>query len=139
MCRIPLNGFVSLRDLRTVGGSHHKPVTFFKEGGSEPAEIQSREVRVEMSKKLFVGNLSWGVDRDSLYQAFEPFGEIEDARVITDRDTGRSRGFGFVTFVEDDAGTKAMEEMNGKDVDGRPLRVNEAMERQERAPRRDSW
>ncbi len=122
-----------------MGGSHHKPVTFSKEVGSQPAEFKSRKVRIEMSKKLFVGNLSWGVDRDSLYQAFEGFGEIEDARVITDRDTGRSRGFGFVTFVDGDAGTKAMEEMNEKEVDGRPLRVNEAMERQERAPRRDSW
>jgi len=122
-----------------VGGFHHKPVTFIKEVGSEPAEFKSRKVRIEMSKKLFVGNLSWGVDRDSLYQAFEGFGEIEDARVITDRDTGRSRGFGFVTFVDGDAGTKAMEEMNGKEVDGRPLRVNEAVERQERAPQRDSW
>lgn len=92
-----------------------------------------------MSKKLFVGNLSWGIDRDGLYQAFESFGEIEDARVITDRDTGRSRGFGFVTFTDDEAGSRAMEEMNGKDIDGRPMRVNEAMERQERAPRRDSW
>ncbi len=89
-----------------------------------------------MSKKLFVGNLSWGTDRDGLYRVFEQFGEIEDARVITDRDTGRSRGFGFVTFVDADAGARAMEEMNGKDLDGRPLRVNEAMERQ---PRRDTW
>lgn len=92
-----------------------------------------------MSKKLFVGNLSWGIDRDGLYQAFEPYGEIEDARVITDRDTGRSRGFGFVTFVDGEAGARAMEEMNGKELDGRPLRVNEAMERQPRPPRRDSW
>lgn len=92
-----------------------------------------------MAKKLFVGNLSWGVDRDSLYRSFEGYGEIEDARVITDRDTGRSRGFGFVTFVDDGAADRAMEEMNGKDVDGRPLRVNEAQERQDRGPRRDRW
>lgn len=92
-----------------------------------------------MSKKLFVGNLSWGVDRDSLCRAFEGYGEIEDARVITDRDTGRSRGFGFVTFSDDGAADRAMEEMNGKDVDGRPLRVNEAQERQDRGPRRDRW
>lgn len=92
-----------------------------------------------MAKKLFVGNLSWGIDRDSLYRAFEGYGEIEDARVITDRDTGRSRGFGFVTFADDGAADRAMEEMNGKDVDGRPLRVNEAQERQDRGPRRDRW
>jgi len=96
-----------------------------------------------MSKKLFVGNLSWGTDRDSLFRAFEGFGEIEDARVITDRDTGRSRGFGFITFVDGDAADRAVEEMNGQDLDGRPLRVNEAMERQDRGGggggRRDRW
>jgi RNA recognition motif-containing protein len=91
-----------------------------------------------MSKKLFVGNLSWGTDRDGLYRAFESYGEIEDARVITDRDTGRSRGFGFITFTDGDAADRAIEEMNGQELDGRPLRVNEAMERQDRG-RRDRW
>ena len=82
-----------------------------------------------MSKKLFVGGLPWSVDDHALRTAFESFGEIEEAKVITDRETGRSRGFGFVTFIEDDAGTKATEEMNNTEMEGRTLTVNEARER----------
>jgi cold-inducible RNA-binding protein len=85
-----------------------------------------------MAKKLFVGNLSWSTKDDGLREAFEPFGEITEAKVISDRDTGRSRGFGFVTFTNDDDAANAIEEMNGKSIDGRAIRVNEA---QERAPR----
>lgn len=85
-----------------------------------------------MSKKLFVGGLSWGTTDDSLRTAFEAFGEVTEAKVISDRDTGRSRGFGFVTFADDADGAKAMDEMDGKEIDGRSVRVNEA---QERAPR----
>ena len=86
-----------------------------------------------MSKKLFVGGLSWDTGDDALLQAFEQFGDVEEAKVINDRETGRSRGFGFVTISDDDAGTKAMEAMNGAELDGRTITVNEAVER----PRRD--
>ena len=82
-----------------------------------------------MSKKLFVGGLAWATDTEGLRAAFEKYGDIEDAVVITDRDTGRSRGFGFVTFTEDGDADKAMEEMNGSQLDGRTLNVNEARER----------
>ena len=82
-----------------------------------------------MSKKLFVGGLSWNTDDQGLRAAFEAHGEVTDAKVITDRDTGRSRGFGFVTFSDEAAGTAAMEEMNGVELDGRRLNVNEAQER----------
>jgi len=82
-----------------------------------------------MAKKLFVGNLSWNTGDDSLFEAFTQFGEVTEAKVITDRDTGRSRGFGFVTFEDDDAGEKAISAMNGVELDGRELRVNEAQER----------
>ncbi len=85
-----------------------------------------------MSKKLFVGGLSWDTDDSSLRKAFEKFGEVSEASVISDRETGRSRGFGFVTFVDDQAGIAAIEGMNGTQLDGRSLNVNEA---QERAPR----
>lgn len=85
-----------------------------------------------MAKKLFVGNLSWNTRDDSLMQAFSQFGEVSDAKVILDRDTGRSRGFGFVTFDDDEAGERAIAAMNGADLDGRPLRVNEAQERERR-------
>jgi len=80
-------------------------------------------------KKLFIGNLSWSMSSDDLRAAFEQFGEIDDAVVITERDTGRSRGFGFVTFVNAADADAAIAEMHEKDVAGRPLIVNEARER----------
>lgn len=79
-----------------------------------------------MSKKLFVGNLNWSATQDDVQQLFSQFGEIEEAVVINDRATGRSKGFGFVTFKEDDAATKAIEELNGKPFMDRDLVVNEA-------------
>jgi hypothetical protein len=79
-----------------------------------------------MSKKLFVGGLSWGTTDDGLHQAFERFGEIVEAKVITDRETGRSRGFGFVSFTNDESAINAASEMNGAMLDGRTIRVNEA-------------
>ena len=82
-----------------------------------------------MSKKLFVGGLSWGTTDDTLREAFGQFGQVEEAKVITDRDTGRSRGFGFVTFAETDCAEKALSNMNGADLDGRTLRVDLAAER----------
>ncbi len=79
-----------------------------------------------MSKKLFVGGLSWNTTDDGLRAAFERFGEIVEAKVITDRESGRSRGFGFVTFSADDAASAAINEMNGSQLDGRSIKVNEA-------------
>lgn len=83
-----------------------------------------------MAKKLFIGGLSWNTTDDGLRQAFSRFGEISEAKVIKDRETGRSRGFGFVTFSSDDAANSAMSEMNGKDLDGRNIKVNEAEDKQ---------
>ena len=82
-----------------------------------------------MSKRLYVGGLSWDTDDGGLRQAFERFGEISDAKVITDRETGRSRGFGFVGFADGAAATTAIAEMDGTELDGRTIRVNEARER----------
>jgi len=79
-----------------------------------------------MSKKLFVGNLSWGTSDEDLRQAFAPYGDIEDAVVLKDRDTGRSRGFGFVTFVNDSDAEAAVSAMNEADIGGRNIVVNEA-------------
>ena len=92
-----------------------------------------------MSKKLFVGSLSWDTTDQGLHEAFAQFGEITEAKVITDRDTGRSRGFGFVTFNDDEAADKAIQEMDGFQLDGRAIRVNEAHDRRDRPPRRDRW
>lgn len=83
-----------------------------------------------MSKRLFVGGLAWGTDESSLRAAFEQFGEVSDCKVVTDRDTGRSRGFGFVTFSDDAAADKAIEDMNGAELDGRTIKVDEARERE---------
>jgi cold-inducible RNA-binding protein len=85
-----------------------------------------------MGKKLFVGSLAWETDSSGLKTAFERFGEIEEATVISDRETGRSRGFGFVTFTEEGPVQQAISEMDGSDLDGRPIVVNEA---KEQAPR----
>lgn len=85
-----------------------------------------------MSMKLFVGGISFDTNNDSLRRGFESFGELEDVAVIHDRDTGRSRGFGFVTFREKADATRAIQEMDGRELDGRTIRVNEATER---APR----
>lgn len=79
-----------------------------------------------MSKKLFVGGLSWGTTDDRLKEAFARFGDVTEAKIITDRETGRSRGFGFVTFADDKAADLAVAELDGRELDGRTIRVNEA-------------
>jgi RNA recognition motif-containing protein len=83
-----------------------------------------------MSKRLFVGGLAWATDDASLKEAFEAHGEVTDARVITDRESGRSRGFGFVTFTSEESAKAAMDAMNGTQLDGRAIRIDEANERQ---------
>lgn len=85
-----------------------------------------------MAKKLFVGGLSWGTTDEDLRKAFASYGEITESKVITDRDTGRSRGFGFVTFVRDEDAKTAISKMHGTSLDGRTITVNEA---QEKSPR----
>jgi cold-inducible RNA-binding protein len=86
--------------------------------------------RIEtMSKKLFVGGLAWANTDESLREAFEQFGEVGEAKVIMDRDTGRSRGFGFVTFEDGAAADEAQAQMDGGNLDGRTIRVNEAQDR----------
>ncbi len=82
-----------------------------------------------MPKKLYVGNLSWETGDAGLEEAFSRFGAITEAKVITDRDSGRSRGFGFVTFEDSDAAMAAMGELDGSDLGGRTIKVNEANDR----------
>ena len=88
-----------------------------------------------MAKKLFVGGLSWAMTDADLRRAFALYGEITEAKVITDRDTGRSRGFGFVTFARDEDAKTAVSKMHGTSLDGRTITVNEA---QEKSPRQGS-
>ena len=90
-----------------------------------------------MAKKLYVGNLSYSTTDATLKEAFSAHGEIESASVITDKMTGRSRGFGFVSMVNDEEAVKAIETMNGADFEGRKLTVNEAKPLSERPPRRN--
>ncbi len=90
-----------------------------------------------MSNKLFIGGLSWGTTEDGLRQAFAPYGEVAEAKVILDRETGRSRGFGFVAFASHEVAQSALDKMNGALIDGRPIRISLAETRPEgdRGPR----
>lgn len=83
-----------------------------------------------MNKKLYVGNLSYEVAEDDLRELFSSYGEVEDVKIIIDRETGRPRGFGFVTMVSSDAASKATDALNGQSFHGRNLTVNPAREEQ---------
>ena len=92
-----------------------------------------------MHAKLFVGNLSWNINDAQLEELFSEFGDVAAARVITDRDTGRSRGFGFVE-IETPNIAEVISALNGREIDGRPIRVSEAEDKREsRGPRRDRY
>ena len=92
-----------------------------------------------MSKRIYVGNLPWSVIRVRLEELFSPFGEIEDALIIADKYTRKSRGFGFVTYKESSSAEKAIKEMNGKAVEGRELIVKEATPLEKRESEGDSY
>ena len=89
-----------------------------------------------MSNKLFGGGLSWDTTSESLRRAFEGFCEVDDAKVISDRDSGRSRGFGFVTLTDAGQVRATIQQMDGFLLDGRNVRVNEANDRPQPSPRR---
>ncbi|MBW0435448.1 RNA recognition motif domain-containing protein [Leptospira yasudae] len=100
-----------------------------------------------MSSKLFVGGLSWSTTDQTLRQVFEAHGAIQEANIVVDRETGRSRGFGFVTFIDSNSAKAAVSELNGKDVDGRNIVVSVAEDRSKfdrnrsnsKKNRRDQW
>jgi cold-inducible RNA-binding protein len=83
-------------------------------------------------KNIFVGNLSFSTNEDELRQLFEPFGQVDRVSIMTDRDTGRSRGFGFVEMASNEDGEKAITALNGSQIGGRTLNVNEARPKTER-------
>ncbi|MGE5112416.1 MAG: RNA recognition motif domain-containing protein [Acidobacteriaceae bacterium] len=89
-------------------------------------------------KKIFVGNFAYNMTEGELRSMFEPFGAIESVTLATDRDTGRARGFGFVEMPNDAEAEKAMAALNGKDVGGRTINVNEAKPKSERSNLRGS-
>lgn len=82
-----------------------------------------------MNRKLFVGGLPWSTTDECLRKAFEEFGGVEEANVVRERDTGRSRGFGFVTFDNEESAKTAQESMHGQEIDGRQVRVDFANSR----------
>ncbi len=90
---------------------------------------------------LYIGNISYRTKESDLEQTFSAYGEVTSATIITDKITGRSKGFGFVDMPNDDEARAAIEAVNGREVGGRNLTVNEAKPREERprAPRRDNW
>lgn len=91
------------------------------------------------NKKLFVGNLSWGTTEEALEEAFSEAGEVVSVAIITDRDSGRSKGFGFVEMATAEDAQKAVELLNGKELDGRALTVNIARPKEERPRREDQY
>lgn len=102
------------------------------------------QAEAEVKNKLYVGNIPYRMTSDDLKAAFEPVGEVVEAIVISDKMSGRSKGFGFVTMVDDAVAAKAVEEMDGKEYEGRPIRVSIArpLERREKRDfggRRDSY
>jgi RNA recognition motif-containing protein len=92
-----------------------------------------------VAKKLYVGNLSYGTTDSDLQQMFEEFGTVRSAQVIMDRDSGRSKGFAFVEMGSDQEAQAAINALNGKDVDGRALTVNEAKPREDRGGGRGGY
>lgn len=92
-----------------------------------------------MATKIYLGNLSYGTTEEQLEATLSEFGQVDSVKIITDRDTGRSKGFGFAEMSNDTEAQAAIDALNGKDLDGRTLKVNEARP-QERSPRRsNSW
>ncbi|CAN8252032.1 unnamed protein product [Cochlearia groenlandica] len=94
---------------------------------SSPSLFQA--IRFMSSSKLFIGGMEYGMNEDSLREAFSKYGEVVDTKVILDRDTGRSRGFGFVTFTSTEAASSAIQALDGRDLHGRIVKVNYAHER----------
>lgn len=88
-----------------------------------------------MDNKLYVGNLPWSINNDSLKEMFTPYGEVTEAVVIMEQGTGRSKGFGFVTFTNEADAQKAIQDLNEKENDGRKMIVNVARPREERPQR----
>jgi RNA recognition motif-containing protein len=85
--------------------------------------------------QIYVGNISYNTSEDALSKVFSEYGEVASVKIITDRETGRSKGFGFITMEDDSSAQNAIENLNGQNIDGRALRVNEAKPREPREPR----
>lgn len=101
------------------------------------SKYQNKGSSRHMATKLFVGSLPWAIDDQGLEDLFKEFGQVTSAKVIMDRETGRSKGFGFVEFDDDNAAKAAMDKLNNSDIQGRTIVVSEARPLEPRPPRRD--
>src|SRR5688572_14094966 len=106
--------------------------TMAPSGGGFVLRLLGQIEHEEMNTRLYVGNLSFHTTADGVRTAFQEFGTVSDVHLVSDRETGRSRGFAFVTMGSPEEASKAIEGMDGRTLDGRPLRVNEAEQRQQR-------
>jgi RNA recognition motif-containing protein len=88
---------------------------------------------------IYVGNLPYSTDRDQLREIFSAYGEVTAARIVNDRESGRSKGFGFVEMADDAAARQAIEALNGNEIGGRKAVVNEARPRENRPPQKNRW
>lgn len=122
--RSALRAVAAARRCVAAGGAA-RPTNFVRMqyAGAGAASFPDKRLQV------YVGNVAWSTTEDALVEAFSGAGEISEARIIKDRDTGRSRGFAFVTFVREDSIQKAVDLMNGEELDGRQLRVSAAGDR----------
>ncbi len=85
--------------------------------------------------QIYVGNMSYDTTEETLKELFSQYGEVNSVKIITDRETGRAKGFGFISMENNEDGQKAIDELNGKEVDGRTLKVNEAKPKEDRPKR----
>ena len=92
-----------------------------------------------MAKKLYVGNISYNTTEENLRNLFAGFGAVASVKIVTDRDSGNSKGFGFVEMTTDEEANAAIAGTNGMEIDGRQLRVNEAMDKPRRSPGGKNW
>lgn len=124
------NRFLAQRPLNSVQRAQFALVSFADRETKDSICYLSYE---RMSKKLFVGNLDWGATEEQLQSMFAEYGQIEEAVIIKDKVSGRSKGFGFVTYANDEEAEKAIAELDGKELNDRPISVNEARPPQPRA------
>ncbi|KAG5226727.1 hypothetical protein OIU77_002005 [Salix suchowensis] len=104
------------------------------QNGQAPMASMLNSIRCMSSSKLFIGGLSWSTDDQTLKDAFSGYGEVTDAKVITDRDTGRSRGFGFVNYESTESASAALSAMDGQELGGRNIHVSYATDRRQPQP-----
>jgi len=108
-------------------------------GLTQKCNERFRIISENSKMEIYVGNLPWSTSDQELSDAFGAYGKVEKASIISDRNSGRSKGFGFVTMEDADEANKAIEAMNGSDMGGRSLKVNEARPREDRPPRQSNW